>query len=117
MNRKKKYILSLSMLLIQCYAPLVVYGTEVRSVETEGTVGFTGMYEMPGDPVPAPEVEIKPDFPKEIAQQPSEERDASHRRLPKTNAQQMSSWIILGVFLVIVTLSFWFWKYKKKKQS
>ena len=41
------------MLLIQCYAPLVVYGTEVRSVETEGAVGFTGVYEMPGGPVPA----------------------------------------------------------------
>ncbi len=30
------------MLLIQVYAPLVVFGTEVRSVETEGTIGCQG---------------------------------------------------------------------------
>ncbi|MGG5322339.1 hypothetical protein [Enterococcus sp. DIV2381] len=54
MKHKKEYILSMSMLLIQVYAPLVVYGTEVSSMETEGKIGFTGVYEPPGTPEPFP---------------------------------------------------------------
>lgn len=67
MKFKKRYILSIGMLLLLVYTPQVVYGVEVRSVETEGTIGFTGVYETPGTPEPAPEVEVKPIFPKEIA--------------------------------------------------
>ncbi|EOH60542.1 LPXTG cell wall anchor domain-containing protein [Enterococcus mundtii] len=117
MKHKKKYILSIGMLLIQVYAPLVVFGTEVRSVETEGTIGFTGVYETPGTPVPAPEVEVKPNFPKEIAQPPSEVRKSEHKRLPQTNESQMGAWKMLGILIIIVTLSFWFWNHKKKKTN
>ncbi|MGG5308251.1 hypothetical protein IGK38_002983 [Enterococcus pernyi] len=117
MKHKKKYILIIGMLLIQVYAPLVVYGKEVRSVETEGEIGFTGVYETPGTPVPAPEVEVKPSFPKEIAQPPSEVRKSEHKRLPQTNERQMSAWKILGILIILVTLSFWFWNRKKKKTN
>ncbi|MBO1300512.1 MULTISPECIES: LPXTG cell wall anchor domain-containing protein [unclassified Enterococcus] len=116
MKHKKRYILSMSMLLIQVYAPLVVYGTEARSVETEGAIGFTGVYETPGTPEPAPEVEVKPIFPKEIAQPLSELRKSKHNKLPKTNESLMSTWKMLGILLIVVTLSFWLWKYKKNKQ-
>ncbi|ONN44223.1 LPXTG cell wall anchor domain-containing protein [Enterococcus mundtii] len=115
MKHTKKYILIIGMLLIQVYAPLVVYGTEVRSVETEGKIGFTGVYETPGTPEPAPEVEVKPSFPKEIAQSPSEVRE--HKRLPQTNERQINSWKMLGILLIVVTLSFWFWNHKKKKTN
>ncbi|MGG5325743.1 hypothetical protein IGJ83_003384 [Enterococcus pernyi] len=117
MKHKKRYILIIGMLLIQVYAPLVVYGTEVRSVETEGTIGFTGVYETPGTPVPAPEVEVKPSFPKEIAQSPSEVRKSRYKRLPQTNENQMSTWKILGILIIVVTLSFWVWNRKKKKTN
>ncbi|OTP19944.1 LPXTG cell wall anchor domain-containing protein [Enterococcus mundtii] len=117
MKHKKKYILSMSMLLIQVYAPLVVYGTEVRSVESEGEIGFTGVYETPGTPEPAPKVEVKPIFPKEIAQPPSEMRKSQHKRLPQTNERQMSILKMLGIMIIVVTLSFWFWNHKKKKAN
>ncbi|NMP59568.1 LPXTG cell wall anchor domain-containing protein [Enterococcus mundtii] len=117
MKFKKRYILSIGMLLLLVYTPQVVYGVEVRSVETEGTIGFTGVYETPGTPEPAPEVEVKPIFPKEIAQSPSEVRKSKHKRLPQTNANQMSTWKILGVLIIVFTLSFWFWKHKKKKTN
>ncbi|MGG5305750.1 hypothetical protein IGK38_000383 [Enterococcus pernyi] len=114
MKHKKKYILSIGMLLIQAYAPLIVYGTEVRSVESEGEIGFTGDYETPGTPEPAPEVEVKPILPKEIAQPPSELIKSEHKRLPQTNESQMSTWKMLGIMIIVVTLSFWFWNHKKK---
>ncbi|MGG5302455.1 hypothetical protein IGJ83_000049 [Enterococcus pernyi] len=117
MKHKKRYILIIGMLLIQVYAPLVVFGTEVRSIETEGKIGFTGVYETPGTPEPAPEVEVKPSFPKEIAQSPSEVRKSEHKRLPQTNESQMSAWKILGILIIVVTLSFWFWNRKKKKTN
>ncbi len=104
------------MLLIQVYAPLVVYGTEIRSVETEGTIGFTGVYETPGTPVPGPEVEVKPIFPKEIAQSPSGVRKSEHNKLPQTNESHMGTWKMLGILIIVVTLGFWFWKHKKKTQ-
>lgn len=116
MKHKKRYILSIVVLLIQVYAPLVVYGTEVRSVETEGTIGFTGVYETPGLPEPAPEVEVKTIFPKEIAQSPLEVRKSRHKRLPQTNESQMGTWKMLGILIIVVTLFFWFWRHKKKKQ-
>ncbi|MGG5311107.1 LPXTG cell wall anchor domain-containing protein [Enterococcus sp. DIV1304_2] len=115
MKHKKRYILSMGMLLIQVYAPLVIYGTEVRSVETEGTIGFTGVYELPGTPEPAPEVEVKPIFPKEIAQPHSEVSAREHNKLPQTNESQMSTWKMLGILLIVVTLGFWFWTHKKEK--
>ncbi|MGG5308258.1 hypothetical protein IGK38_002990 [Enterococcus pernyi] len=40
MKHTKKYILIIGMLLIQVYAPLVVFGPEVRSIETEGKLVF-----------------------------------------------------------------------------
>ncbi|MCW6016483.1 LPXTG cell wall anchor domain-containing protein [Serratia marcescens] len=102
------------MLLIQAYAPLIVYSTEVRSVESEGEIGFTGVYETPGTPEPAPEVEVKPILPKEIAQPPSELRKSEHKRLPQTNESQMITWKMLGIMIIVVTLNFWFWNHKKK---
>jgi len=115
MKHKKRYILSIGILLIQVYAPLVVYGTEVRSVETEGTIGFTGVYETPGSPEPAPKVEVKPSFTKEIAQSPLEVRKSEHKRLPQTNENHMNILKMLGLLITVVTLSFWFWKKQKEK--
>ncbi|MGG5305719.1 hypothetical protein IGK38_000352 [Enterococcus pernyi] len=117
MKHTKKYILSIGMLLIQIYAPLVVFGTEVRSVETEGKIGFTGVYETLGTPKPAPEVEVKPIFPKEIAQHPSRGNHSISRRLPKTNESQKRIWSTSGLLLVSTILGFWFWRHKKKKTN
>ncbi|WP_242542574.1 MULTISPECIES: LPXTG cell wall anchor domain-containing protein [unclassified Enterococcus] len=103
------------MLFIQIYMPLIVYGAEVRSVETEGTVSFTGVYETPGTPDPAPEVGIKPVLPKEITQPPSNVVQVDHIRLPKTSDSRMIAWKILGILIIVVTLSFWSWKHKSKK--
>ncbi|MDA9430197.1 putative membrane protein [Enterococcus mundtii 1A] len=97
------------------YAPLVVHGTEIRSVETEGAIGFTGIYEIPGTPDPAPEGAIKPDLSKEIAQHPSRVDHSIARLLPKTNESQKHIWSTFGLLLVIIVLGFWFWRHKKKK--
>lgn len=117
MKHLKRCILSIGIVLIQVYAPLVVHGTEVHSVETEGTIGFTGVYETPGIPEPAPEVEVKPSFPKEIVQSPSEVRKSEHKKLPQTNESQMSAWKILGILIIVVILGFWFWKKQKEKNN
>ena len=103
------------MLFIQIYMPLIVYGAEVRSVETEGTVSFTGVYETPGTPEPAPEVEVKPVLPEEITPPPSNMAQVDHTRLPKTSDSQMITWKILGILIIVVTLSFWSRKHKNKK--
>ncbi|MBK0039233.1 MULTISPECIES: LPXTG cell wall anchor domain-containing protein [unclassified Enterococcus] len=113
MKHIKRCILNIGILLLQVYTPLVVYGTEVCSVKTDGTIGFTGVYETPGLPEPAPEGEVRPDFPHEIAQHPSEVRHITSKNLPKTNEKKMNIWIIFGTLIVIATLVFW--KYKKKK--
>ncbi|WP_301359572.1 LPXTG cell wall anchor domain-containing protein [Enterococcus spodopteracolus] len=117
MERKNRYILSIGMLLINVYAPLVVHGTEIHSLETEGTIGFTGVYETPGTSEPAPEGAIKPDLPKEIAQHTSRVSHSIARRLPKTNESQKRIWLTSGFFLVSTILGFWFWRHKQKKNK
>lgn len=116
MKRKKCYIY-ISIFLFQCATSSIIYATEVRSVKTEGSIGFTGIYETPGLPDPAPEGTVRPDFLHEIVQPPSEVRRVTSRRLPKTNEEQKSIWTIFGFLLVIATLGFWFWLYKKKKTN
>jgi|GEM_PF-2071470 len=116
MKRKKCYIY-ISIFLFQCATSSIIYATEVRSVKTEGSIGFTGVYETPGIPEPAPEVEIKPVFPKEIAQPPSEVRKREHKRLPQTNESQMSAWKMLGILIIVAILGFWFWKKQKGKNK
>ncbi|MCA6775468.1 LPXTG cell wall anchor domain-containing protein [Enterococcus mundtii] len=116
MKRKKCYIY-ISIFLFQCATSSIIYATEVRSVKTEGSIGFTGIYETPGLPEPAPEGTVRPDFPHEIVQHPSEVRRVTSRRLPKTNEEQKSIWTIFGFLLVIAILGFWFWKKQKGKNK
>lgn len=121
MKQTKNFILSMNMLLVLVYilatSPLTVFGTEVPSVETKASIGFTGFYETPGTPEPAPEVGIKPTLPKEIAQSPSEVRRKNLERLPKTNEEHMRIWSFLGILILIATLLLWGWTKKERKQE
>ncbi|WP_153830662.1 LPXTG cell wall anchor domain-containing protein [Enterococcus mundtii] len=107
------------MIIFSLYLNLAIQvnAAIISSVETEGTVGFTGVYETPGTPVPAPEGTIKSDFPKEIGHPSSEVSRATSRSLPKTNEEQRSMWTISGLLLVIITVGFWFWLHKKKNTN
>lgn len=72
--------------------------TEVQRVETEGTIGFTGVYEPIGkpDPIP-PENSVKP---------PVTEVAKPGGRLPQTNTRG-SSWLTwLGVLIIGIFVLF-----------
>ncbi|EYT96543.1 cell wall protein [Enterococcus mundtii] len=114
---KHTHILFLIVLLIIIHPLNLVAAQEVYQVQTGGTIGFTGVYETKGIPDPAPEVEIKPIFPKEIAQPPLEVRKSEQKRLPQTYESQMSTWKMLGILITLVTLGFWFCNHKKKKTN
>ncbi|MEQ6207801.1 LPXTG cell wall anchor domain-containing protein [Enterococcus mundtii] len=105
-------------IFILCFLmPICTFGSEIKELETTGSVSFTGVYETPGTPEPAPEGAIKPDLPKQIAQPPSESRKNEDKRLPQTNEHQMSTLKLLGILIIVVTLGIWFWKHKKKKTN
>ena len=77
-------MIGLMSLIIAIQFPLQVYGTQVQSVESEGSIGFTGTYE-PIDP---------PDPP------PSTSTQKPGGTLPKTNMTGSSLGLWIGSFLV-----------------
>lgn len=73
--------------------PLSVYGTQVQSVESEGSVGFTGAYKPIGPPDPPPSPSTSPPKP--------------GGSLPQTNMTEgplagwFGSFLVAGVLLVV----------------
>ncbi len=84
MRKTVGQIIVLCFLIIAMQFPLLVYGTQVQSVESEGSIGFTGAYEPIGPPDPPPSTSPqKPDG-----------------TLPKTNMIDSSLGLWIGSFLV-----------------
>ncbi|STD21735.1 LPXTG cell wall anchor domain-containing protein [Enterococcus mundtii] len=77
-------MIGLMSLIMAIQFPLQVYGTQVRSVESEGSIGFTGTYEPIGPPDPPPSTS---------PQKPG-------GTLPKTNMTDSSLGMWIGSFLV-----------------
>lgn len=107
MRRRRTRVLLLStlILVVQIAFPLKVSGTEVQSVETQGTIGFTGVYEPIGTPDPKP--------PGNSERPPITEVAKPDGRLPQTNDAGNSLFIWVGVFM----LSFVFLLWKRKKEQ
>ncbi|MFR0814132.1 MAG: LPXTG cell wall anchor domain-containing protein [Enterococcus casseliflavus] len=81
-----------------------VCATEVRQVETSGTIGFTGIYEPIGTPEPQP--------PGSTVQPPIVDAAKPGGTLPKTNEGEHPRLIRLGILLI--GISFLLWKRKNK---
>lgn len=112
MNRKKNYILLISMLLFQVFVISEVYSREVSSFETEGSIGFTGVYIPIGLPDPPPDPTIdEPNAPIRIAR-PDPDISNNHRNFPKTNANKSHLLFFLGLLLLFIL-----WLYKKKESK
>lgn len=81
----------------------LVNAAEVQQVETNGTIGFTGVYEPIGTPDPAP--------PETIVRPPITEVAKPDGTLPQTNEIGYSWHAWLGVFLI--SFVFLLWKQKE----
>lgn len=107
---KKKVIrcllLSMSLIVISFNNfHTTAYSQQVQSVETESSIGFTGVYEPIGTPDPAP--------PENIAKPPNGGGTSPGGSLPQTNEQTSTwvSWLGLSMIVLFVVL----WKRKKKE--
>lgn len=95
MNKGKCLIV---ILIISLSSFNQVAAKEVQQVESEGKIGFTGVYEPVGLPNPAP---------------PTNEREQIESTLPQTNTIK-SSWITQLGF-VLIGMNFVIWKRRQKK--
>lgn len=92
-------------LMIAAFSSNIAVAQEVQKVETAGTIGFTGVYEPIGTPVPTP--------PESIVRPPITEVAKPGGTLPQTN-ENMNSWLIwLGGLLI--SFAFLLWKRNRKK--
>lgn len=94
------YVMCLVVLLFQCSSSSIIYATEVHSVKTEGSIGFSGSYEPKGIPDPAPYSGTKQDYSIEIASSPT--AISNGHNLPKTNTAEDNRGFFLGVLLLII---------------
>ncbi|MBE6168225.1 MAG: hypothetical protein E7152_01015 [Enterococcus casseliflavus] len=83
------------------------FGDERRSTETEGTVGFTGIYKPVDQPEPSP-----PTGPVPL---PPQDTGKPGGQLPQTNFIQRLDWVILGSLLLITALNIYVVKQLIKK--
>ncbi len=88
------------MLQLLAFSTNKVNAEEAKSVETESSVIFTGVYEPIGQPEPPP-----PEGSEPIEKPPVVSRPGN--RLPQTNDLQNPGYIILGIiFLLIVGIRY-----------
>jgi hypothetical protein len=79
-----------------------VNGQEVRSVETEGSVKFTGVWVDPNQPTPGPPDGGQPDH----EAKPPTGGNRPNGNLPQTNMTTQRSWLCLGLLLVLFVISY-----------
>lgn len=105
MKQKLGQIVGVFCVIIAFQFPTSVNGTTVQSVETEGSIGFTGVYEPIGTPDPKP--------PEHIVKPPATGTTKPGGSLPQTNSETHSWLMWLGVLLV----GFVLYKRRQNKQQ
>lgn len=110
-RKKRELIFCLSILFLYFCMPLIANGTDVSSVETNGTIGFTGIYEPIGLPEPPPKDSTKPSVPADNSS------NNKKNYLPKTNDTFSYALFFMGVILVFLVSIIKFLKDKKKVGS
>lgn len=105
-RRTKLLIFSLCIISSTLISLNKVSAVEVQTVETQGSIGFTGVYEPIGVPDPTP--------PESIVKPPITEVAKPGGSLPQTNDLGQSWFIWLGTLLVSFVLLLW---KRKKKQT
>ncbi|MFP8918591.1 LPXTG cell wall anchor domain-containing protein [Enterococcus innesii] len=100
---KKKWVILISILFV--LQSSIAYAGEIQQVETNGTIGFTGVYEPIGTPDPTP--------PESIVRPPITEVAKPGGTLPQTNDSGSSKLIWLGT--LIISFVFIIWKRKNKQ--
>ena len=94
-----------AILIVTVFSSSKAVAQEVQRVETNGTIGFTGVYEPVGIPDPTPSESIlRPSIP-EVAKPVGS--------LPKTNDNVSYMLLWLGIF--IISFAFLLWKRQKKQ--
>ncbi|MFP8918575.1 LPXTG cell wall anchor domain-containing protein [Enterococcus innesii] len=102
-NKLKGWLIA--TLMIAVFSSNIAFAQEVQQVETNGTIGFTGVYEPIGTPDPTP--------PESIVRPPITEVAKPGGTLPQTN-EIVHSWLIwLGGLLI--SFAFLLWKRRRKK--
>lgn len=104
MSRKLKEWL-IAALMIVIFSSSIAVAQEVQRVETNGTIGFTGVYEPIGTPDPTP--------PESVERPPITEVAKPGGTLPQTNDTGSSRFLCLG--LLIISFVFLLWKRKNKQ--
>ncbi len=104
MSRKLKEWLVAALIIVTCSSSLAV-AQEVQQVETNGTIGFTGVYEPIGTPDPTP--------PENVIRPPVTDVANLGGRLPQTNDLEHLWLVVLGI--LIVNFVFLLWKLNRKK--
>ena len=96
-NKTKEWIIATLMTVI--FTSSVAFAQEVQQVETNGTIGFTGVYEPVGTPDPTP--------PESIVSSPIKEVAKPGGTLPQTNYNGSSKLIWLGILIIIFVFLLW----------
>lgn len=110
MKKKTKYrrFVALSLIVIGLGSiNSQVNAKEARTVETEGTIHFTGIWVDPNQPIPSPPKAEDPEY---EAKPP-----AGGHRLPQTNTSSQTIWFWLGIIISIFALITWRNQNKKQK--
>lgn len=104
MNKKLKGWL-IAALMITVFSSHKAVAQEVQQVETNGTIGFTGVYKPIGTPDPIP--------PESIVRPPITEVAKPGGLLPQTN--ETTSYWALWLGIAILSFVFLLWKRKNKQ--
>lgn len=111
---KKIGYLLLGVVLLFFLLPKDSEASEVRSVETGGSIGFTGNYSPVGTPDPTP---IEGITPIDVTKPFVTPRNNNRVLLPKTNTLTSCHLVFFGVLLILTIGVYWFRNQKTREKE